>query len=82
MSNIIAIKYNGILTYSYLNISNIFKFLTEEEFEEINSIITKYDNKGIYLNTCKDSYDFSIITECIEDIDDINIINKYFQIIL
>lgn len=82
MSNIIAIKYNGILIYSYVNIVNILRFLTEDEFEEFAKILTKYDNKGIYLNKYKDIYDFKDIKEYIEDIDDIKIINKYFDIIL
>ena len=81
MSNIIAIKYNGMLLYSYVNIVNILQFLTEEEFEEFVKILNKYDNKGIYINNYKDVYNFSDITEYINDIDDINIINKYFQII-
>lgn len=82
MSNIIAIKYNGILTYSYVNIVNILRFLSEDEFEEFAKILTKYDNKGIYLNKCRDIYDFSDVKEYIEDIDDIITINKYFKIIL
>jgi len=82
MSNIIAIKSNGIITYSYVNIVNILRFLTEEEFEEFAKIINKYDNKGIYLNKYQDIYDFRDIKEYIEDINDIKILNKYFQLIL
>lgn len=82
MSNIIAIKYNGILIYSYVNIDNILRFLTEDEFEEFAKILTKYYNKGIYLNKYQDVYDFKDIKKYIEDIDDIIIINNYFNIIL
>ena len=82
MSNIIAIKFNGIITYSYVNIINILRFLTEEEFEEFAKIINKYDNKGIYLNKYQDIYDFRDIKEYIEDNNDIKILNKYFQLIL
>ena len=82
MSNIIAVKSNGLIIYSYVNIVNILQFLTEEEFVEFSEILNKYDNKGIYINNYKDIYDFSNMKEYIEDIDDIKIINKYFQIIL
>ena len=80
MSNIIAIKSNGIITYSYVNIVNLLRFLTEEEFEEFAKIINKYDNKGIYLNKQIDVYDVSYIKNFIEDIDDIKTLNKYFQL--
>lgn len=80
MSNIIAIKYNGINVYSYVNIINILRFLTEDEFEEFAKILNKYDNKGIYLNNYQDIFDFSNVKEYIKDTNDIKIITKYFNI--
>lgn len=80
MSNIIAVKSKGITTYSYVNIYNIFRFLTEEEFEEFNKLLNKYNNKGIYINKYQESYNFSNIKKYIEDIEDIKTLNKYFKI--